>query len=105
MAKSSPLRAAKAPEKPKVQKTKTAVCLSDEAMKRLGAACVLHGLDQSDIVEWLIQENLSGYVIQVRGPRIPIGKSEGQPNLSVPAMTEGSEDPEPRVKSPASLAV
>src|SRR5215469_1121462 len=80
VAKSSPLKVIKAPERPKVRKTRTAVCLSDEAIKRLGAACVLHGLDQSDIVEWLIQENLSGYVIQVRGPRIPIGKTEDQPN-------------------------
>jgi hypothetical protein len=104
VAKSSPLRAARGPEKPKIQKTKTAVSLSDEAIKRLGAACVLHGVDQSDIVEWLIQENLSGYVIQVRGPRIPIGKSEGQPNLSVPAMADGSADVETEMNPPASLA-
>jgi len=90
VAKPTSIRAPRAAEKPKVPKTKTAVSLTDEAIKRLGAACVAHGLDQSDIVEWLIQENLSGYVIQVRGPGIPIGKRAGQPILPASVIAEES---------------
>lgn len=89
MAKSNSLRAARTPEKPKAKKTKTAVSLTDAAIKRLGAACVVHGLDQSDIVEFLINENLSGYVLQVRGPTIGIdGQSDGPATLAASVIAD-----------------
>jgi hypothetical protein len=77
MAKSNTPKVAKSPEKPKVKKTKTAVSLTDEAIRRLGAACTHHRLDQSDIIEWLIKQSLSGYVIQVRGEELAIGPPAG----------------------------
>lgn len=89
MAKSNSLKVARAPEKPKAERKKTAVVLSAGAIKRLGAACVEHDMDQSEIVEWLINENLSGYVLQVRGPRIAIGmQSEGQVDLAASVMAD-----------------
>ncbi len=94
---------AKSTEKQRPKKTKTAVSLTDDAIKRLGAACTVHQLDQSDIVEWLINQNLSGYVIQVRGPKIGIGPSDDQPNLSASVIADESADAEGQVHSPAHL--
>jgi hypothetical protein len=89
VAKSNSLKVAKATEKPKAKKTKTAVSLTDDAIKRLGAACVVHQLDQSDIVEWLINQNLSGYVLQVRGPKLGIdGQSDGPATLPASVMAD-----------------
>src|SRR5262249_23665772 len=51
-------------------RVKPAVCLSPEAFKRLGAACISEGMTQSDLVELMINRLLSGYVISVRGERI-----------------------------------
>jgi hypothetical protein len=55
---------------------KTAVCLSPEAFRRLGAACVSEHMSQSQLVELMINRLLSGYVISVRGPGVhasPVG--------------------------------
>ena len=90
MAKSIAPRAARAAAQPKAPKVKTAVCLSDDAMRRLGLACVDLKMDQSEIVEWLINANLSGYVLSVRGPKPAIGKSDGQPNLSASVLPDES---------------
>lgn len=92
MAKSSSVKVARATEKTKPKKTKTAVSLTDDAIKRLGAACTVHQLDQSDIVEWLINQNLSGYVIQVRGPKIGIGPPDDHGNLSASVIADESAD-------------
>ncbi len=46
---------------------KTAVVISPEAFRRLGAACLAENLSQSEIVEALINRALSGYVVSVRG--------------------------------------
>lgn len=97
-------QAAKTTDRPKAPKTKTAVSLTDEAIKRLGAACVAHGLDQSDIVEWLIQEHLSGYVIQVRQTAIPIGKSYGQAKAIASGTHEGSASDADHVNPSAASA-
>jgi hypothetical protein len=96
---------AKSIEKPKPKKTKTAVSLTDDAIKRLGAACTVHQLDQSDIVEWLINQNLSGYVIQVRGPKIGIGPSDDQLNLAASVIADESADLGDHISSPAHLRV
>jgi hypothetical protein len=65
MAKSISRKVVSAPAR-----VKTAVCLSPEAFKKLGAACISEGMTQSDLVELMITRLLSGYVIQVRGERI-----------------------------------
>jgi hypothetical protein len=54
----------------KPSRVKTAVCLSPEAFKRLGAACIQEGMTQSELVELMISRMLSGYVISVRGQGI-----------------------------------
>jgi hypothetical protein len=51
-------------------KVKTAVTLSPECFKRLGACCLSEGLSQSEVVERLINERLAGYVVSIRGTRI-----------------------------------
>jgi hypothetical protein len=51
-------------------KIKTAVCLSPDTFKRLGAACLAESLSQSELVELLINRACSGYVISIRGQRI-----------------------------------
>jgi hypothetical protein len=103
MAKSISRALARPSEKPKPKKTKTAVSLTDDAIKRLGAACTIHQVDQSDIVEWLINQNLSGYVIQVRGPKIGIGPSDDHVNLSASVIAEESAEVEGPVHSSAQL--
>jgi hypothetical protein len=65
MAKSISRKVVSAPAR-----VKTAVCLSPEAFKRLGAACISEGMTQSELVELMISRLLSGYVISVRGPGI-----------------------------------
>jgi hypothetical protein len=52
------------------KKKKTAVYLSLEACQKLGAACVVEMKGQSELVEMLIAESLSGYSAQARGRRI-----------------------------------
>jgi hypothetical protein len=59
----------------KAPRIKTAVMLSPEAFKRLGAACLAEGHGQSEIVEALINRNLSGYVVSVRGAGFQIDRA------------------------------
>ncbi len=54
----------------KPARVKTAVVISPEAFRRLGAACLSENMTQSEIVELLINRSLSGYVVSVRGERI-----------------------------------
>ncbi len=54
----------------KPSRVKTAVVISPEAFRRLGAACLAESMTQSEIVELLINRSLSGYVVSVRGDRI-----------------------------------
>jgi hypothetical protein len=81
MAKQTPRRAA-AP----TTRIKTAVYLSPAAYQRLGLASLSETKSQSDVVEWLINRYLSGYVMSVRGKRLGISKrsdkSEAQADLS-----------------------
>jgi hypothetical protein len=65
MAKSTSRKAVSAPAR-----VKTAVVISPEAFRRLGAACLSENMTQSEIVELLINRSLSGYVVSVRGERI-----------------------------------
>jgi hypothetical protein len=51
-------------------KVKTAVTLTPECFKRLGACCLSEGLSQSEVVERLINERLAGYIVAVRGSRL-----------------------------------
>ena len=57
----------------KPSRVKTAVVISPEAFRRLGAACLAENLTQSELVELLINRSLSGYVVSVRGPGINSG--------------------------------
>lgn len=65
MAKSTSRRAVQS-----AAKVKTAVTLTPECFKRLGACCLSEGLSQSEVVERLINERLAGYVVSIRGSRI-----------------------------------
>lgn len=65
--------------------------LSAEAIQRLGAAAVRECCDESTIVEKLINDHLSGYVIQVRGPRLAIGDDRRGSVVGVdPAVTSAA---------------
>ena len=83
MAKSISRKVVSAPAR-----VKTAVCLSPEAFKKLGAACISEGMTQSDLVELMINRLLSGYVISVRGERIsaasatPVDRLDRAPEIS-----------------------
>ena len=106
MARSSTLKVARTSVPARAKKTKTAVCLSDAAIKRLGAACVYHDADQSALVEWMINEYLSGYVLQVRGQPIRInGQSEDQASLGAPVMADDRLGADAHVNPPAHLAL
>ncbi len=48
-------------------RVKTAVVISPEAFRRLGACCLSENMTQSEVVEMLINRALSGYVVSVRG--------------------------------------
>jgi hypothetical protein len=48
-------------------RVKTAVVISAEAFRRLGACCISENMTQSEVVELLINRSLSGYVVSVRG--------------------------------------
>jgi hypothetical protein len=58
-------------------RSRTSVVLGAEALQRLRAAAVKEGVDQSQIVEVLINRYLAGYVIQVRGDRFEIHDRPG----------------------------
>jgi hypothetical protein len=68
----------------KPSRVKTAVVISPEAFRRLGAACLAESMTQSEIVEMLINRSLSGYVVSVRGERIGSAAS----SVSAPSATE-----------------
>jgi hypothetical protein len=72
----------------KPARVKTAVVLSAESAKKLGAASVQEGMTQSELVEYMIGKLLSGYVISVRGPGLRSG----------PGQSMGSASPEADVK-------
>jgi hypothetical protein len=59
----------------KPSRIKTAVVISPEAFRRLGAACLAENLSQSEIVEALINRALSGYVVSVRGQGFHAGQA------------------------------
>src|SRR5215471_10944084 len=67
-------------------RVKTAVVISPEAFRRLGAACLAENLTQSELVELLINRSLSGYVVSVRGERISAGSVAS--SVSAPQATE-----------------
>jgi hypothetical protein len=60
---------------------KTAVVISPEAFRRLGAACLAENMTRSEIVEMLINRTLSGYVVSVRGERFNSVASINRPDL------------------------
>jgi hypothetical protein len=68
----------------KPSRVKTAVVISPEAFRRLGAACLAESMTQSEIVEMLINRSLSGYVVSVRGERIGSSAS----SVSAPSAAE-----------------
>src|SRR4051812_22888458 len=65
----------------KPARVKTAVVISPEAFKRLGACCLSENMTQSEVVELLINRALSGYVLAVRGAGLNPGASIDRPNL------------------------
>jgi hypothetical protein len=69
------MRSPKLPTKPPAPaRSRTSVVISAEALQRLRAAAVREGVDQSQIVEALVNRYLAGYVIQVRGDRFEINE-------------------------------
>jgi hypothetical protein len=68
----------------KPARVKTAVAISPEAFRRLGACCLSENMTQSEVVEMLIKRSLSGYVVSVRGERI-------NPVASIDRQAEGVE--------------
>jgi hypothetical protein len=76
MAKSTSRKAVSAPAR-----VKTAVVISPEAFRRLGAACLAENMTQSEIVEMMINRLLSGYVVSVRGEWINAVAPIDRPNL------------------------
>jgi hypothetical protein len=85
VAKSSGRKVVSAPAR-----VKTAVCLSPEAFKRLGAACISEDMTQSELVELMINRLLSGYVISVRGERISTASATPTDRLNpAPEVSRG----------------
>jgi hypothetical protein len=83
VAKSHSRRVAVAPAR-----IKTAVRISPEAFRRLGAACIAENMTHSEVVEFLINRDLSGYVVSVRGERIR--HSEDRHDLSGEINSDGA---------------
>jgi hypothetical protein len=71
-------------------KVKTSVTLSVEAFGRLGACCLKEGMSQGEVMEWLIDRHLSGYVVQVRGRRLR--DAAGPPDGAAPGNTDDRRD-------------
>jgi hypothetical protein len=65
----------------KPARVKTAVVISPEAFRRLGAACLAENMTQSEIVEMLINRTLAGYVVSVRGERFNSVAPNNRPDL------------------------
>ncbi len=57
--------------------------IRDDLLKRLETAAVQEGVDESTIVEQLIEDRLSGYVISVRGTPIVLSKDRRTPTGDV----------------------
>lgn len=85
------------------EKIKTAVVLSPLAIKRLGAACVAESLTQSELVEWLINDRLKDYSVQLPpiGQRIEVASRGRKRSSSASVHTEGSANGEAHVTPPA----
>jgi hypothetical protein len=75
----------------KPARVKTAVVISPEAFKRLGACCLSENMTQSEVVELLINRSLGSYVLSVRGERINPGASIDRVNQTGP-VTESAQD-------------
>jgi hypothetical protein len=80
----------------KPARVKTAVVISPEAFRRLGAACLAENMTQSDIVEMLINRSLSGYVVSVRGQGL-----HANPAGPVATNDRPGEAPEVNLAAPA----
>jgi hypothetical protein len=68
----------------KPARIKTAVYLSPESYKCLGAYCLKEDETQSDIIERLIKKSLSGYYVGVRGGSINGTPSQATPSNETP---------------------
>jgi hypothetical protein len=77
----------------KPSRIKTAIVISAESFRRLGAACLAEGMTHSEIVEALINRSLSGYVVSVRGERFgPVastGSATPAAELNLPVAAAG----------------
>jgi hypothetical protein len=85
MSRSSTRQVATASTKP--ARVKTAVCISPDAFRRIGACCIKENMTQSEVIEFLVDKHLSGYSVSVRGGGI---KDPG--NQAVPAIPAESDD-------------
>jgi hypothetical protein len=74
-------------------KIKTAVHLSKEAFEKLGAACVIEKVSQSHILEHLIKQQLTAYVVYAKGDGIKFsaGKDRSKTDDQASKTAEGSE--------------
>lgn len=70
----------------KDKKVKTAVNLSPENIKRLGLACAVENMTQSEVVEMLCSRHLKDYVISMRGPGLGISP------VAVPISEESAKN-------------
>lgn len=77
MANDRARRIVQAPAPSKARKT---LVLSADAIRRLEVAAAFEGLDESEIVESLINERLAVYVVQVRGSRFV--RQEDRPSVA-----------------------
>jgi hypothetical protein len=94
---------AKATNRTRDEKIKTAVVLSPLAVKRLGAACVAESLTQSELVEWLINTRLKDYSIGLPplGQRIDVANGARRRSSSASVPTEESASPSGQVSTNA----
>jgi hypothetical protein len=65
-------RSTSRPVAKKEKKIKTAVNLSPENIKRIGLACAVENMTQSEVIEMLCNRHLKDYVISMRGPGLGI---------------------------------
>ena len=59
-----------------------------DLIKRLETAAIYEGVDESDIIEMLIEERLSGYTVSVRGKRLGLRKDRQTPAADVDSPAE-----------------
>ena len=88
--KSKPVKDKKSNE-PDNKKIKTAVHLSEDASKKLGAACVCERKSQSELIEFLITKELSTYSAQIhdqeRRIKFPTSSDRSKPTAGVSPPT------------------